>query len=671
MCGIFGLLATPDCGVDAKHLQSITTDIFAWSETRGKDASGALVVLPNEINILKSAFRVKDLIQKKAFQKVLSDAVKHYSIGSSFVVMGHTRMVTNGSALVAHNNQPVVKGPYCLLHNGIIVNDNELWESQSLPQRDYEVDTEVFGALLISLHESGLSLLESVHGAFKQIKGGNTIATLHKNHNELVVATTNGSLYFWQNQSRNLTVFASERLIVERAIGKLAPNDHGGARHLHANHGLSVHLTNQNFCEFSLIDPLQPRAPELPASAVDRTLRFLEADTNPTVVHAPFVNELTEIEKLMARGLEKKPQFQRCSRCLLPSSFPYIAFNEQGQCQFCASFRLRKRLPVERLHQIAEEAKRHSPVDHCLVPISGGRDSCYGLHYITQELGLKPVAYTYDWGFVTDLARRNISRMCGALGVEHILVAADIRQKRENVRKNVSAWLEKPALGMIPLFMAGDKMFFYYASLLRKQMKLGPIMFSMNWLEQTGFKAGFAGVNELGSGEASTEGKTHGISGLNIAKLASYYAGQFLTNPGYINGSLPDTMLAFAAYYVKTKDYLSIFDYLPWDEQVIERTIIDGYDWETSPDTKSTWRIGDGTASFYNYVYQCVTGFSEHDTFRSNQIREGQISREQGLTLLEQENLPRPDSFKWYCDTVGIDALAALQRINRIPKRFN
>ena len=31
----------------------------------------------------------------------------------------------------------------------------------------------------------------------------------------------------------------------------------------------------------------------------------------------------------------------------------------------------------------------------------------------------------------------------------------------------------------------------------------------------------------------------------------------------------------------------------------------------------------DGTAGFYNYVYHTVAGFTEHDTFRSNQIREG------------------------------------------------
>jgi glucosamine--fructose-6-phosphate aminotransferase (isomerizing) len=64
------------------------------------------------------------------------------------------------------------------------------------------------------------------------------------------------------------------------------------------------------------------------------------------------------------------------------------------------------------------------------------------------------------------------------------------------------------------------------------------------------------------------------------------------------------------------------------------------YDWEKAPDTNTTWRIGDGTAAFYNYVYYTVTGFTEHDTFRSNQIREGDLNREEALALVEDENRP-------------------------------
>jgi hypothetical protein len=196
-------------------------------------------------------------------------------------------------------------------------------------------------------------------------------------------------------------------------------------------------------------------------------------------------------------------------------------------------------------------------------------------------------------------------------------------------------------------------------------MNLNAIFFSMNWLERTGFKTGFAGVSDAGS-----HAKTHGLTPLNQIKLLGHYGMSFLANPRYLNGSLLDTLFGFASFYLKTKDFSQIFDYLGWDQKVIESCLLNEYAWETSPDTTSTWRIGDGTAPFYNYIYLTVAGFSEHDTFRSNQIREGLIDRESALKVIEEENRPRPESFKWYCDTIGIDAIEAIKVINRIPKLY-
>ena len=109
-------------------------------------------------------------------------------------------------------------------------------------------------------------------------------------------------------------------------------------------------------------------------------------------------------------------------------------------------------------------------------------------------MGMNPITYTYDWGMVTDLARRNIARMCGRLGVENIIVSADIRKKRNNIKKNVIAWLKNPNLGIIPLFMAGDKQFFYYVNKIKKQTGIDLNIWMPNALEETSFKYGFCGI---------------------------------------------------------------------------------------------------------------------------------------------------------------------------------
>lgn len=56
------------------------------------------------------------------------------------------------------------------------------------------------------------------------------------------------------------------------------------------------------------------------------------------------------------------------------------------------------------------------------------------MHLIVNELKMKPVTYTYDWGMVTDLGRRNISRVCAKFGVENIIVAADISKRKTFVK---------------------------------------------------------------------------------------------------------------------------------------------------------------------------------------------------------------------------------------------
>ena len=98
--------------------------------------------------------------------------------------------------------------------------------------------------------------------------------------------------------------------------------------------------------------------------------------------------------------------------------------------------------------------------------------------------------------------------------------------------------------------------------------------------------------------------------------------------------------------------------------------MIEEYGWERPNDTCLTWRIDDGTSAFYNYIYMTVAGFTENDTFRSCQIREGIISREKALRLTGEENRPRIATIEWYARTVGFDCDQAVRIINTIPKLY-
>ncbi|WP_222936227.1 hypothetical protein [Pseudomonas gessardii] len=360
------------------------------------------------------------------------------------------------------------------------------------------------------------------------------------------------------------------------------------------------------------------------------------------------------------------PELRRCTKCILPETMPYITFDASGVCNYCTTYKLRNvPKPKQEIFDLVAPYRRNGALD-CIVPFSGGRDSCYGLHLIVKELGMNPVTYTYDWGMVTDLGRRNISRMCAELGVENIIIADDIDKKRNNIAVNLKAWLKSPHLGMISILTAGDKHFFRHVETVKRQTGIGLNLWGVNPLEVTHFKAGFLGI------PPDFDEKRVYMHGWQ--KQVEYQSLRFkamLKSPGYFNSSLWDTLSGeYYRSFTEKKDYYHIFDYWSWDEKTIDDTLIGEYDWETAVDTSTTWRIGDGTAAFYNYIYYTVAGFSEHDTFRSNQIREGVMTRERALELVQDENQPRYQNIRWYLDALGMDFSDVIKTVNSIPKLY-
>ncbi len=388
--------------------------------------------------------------------------------------------------------------------------------------------------------------------------------------------------------------------------------------------------------------------------------------------YSPQIVTAQDDPSLLTRHLPYVQALKRCTRCVLPETYPYITFDENGVCNHCRHHRPIPTLGAEALREKIAPSRRGDGRPDCLVAVSGGRDSTFGLHYVKNVLGMNPIAYTYDWGMVTDLARRNISRICGRLGVEHLLVSADINRKRDNIRKNVLAWLRRPDLGVIPLFMAGDKTFFYYAKKVQKQTGVDLVIWcSGSGLESAHFKWLLGGVRRRVTDEGGQVDAARAARAFKL-RLFAHYGRKFLANPAYLNSSIWDTLFGYYAYYLLPRDFVYLYNYLPWDEQEILDVLIGEYGWEVSPDTKQTWRIGDGTASFYNYIYHTAAGFCENDTFRSEQIRRGKLTRDEALALLEEENRPRYESIKWYLSIIGLGDRfnRIIETINAMPKRY-
>lgn len=604
MCGIFG--STAPLGLSKKS----ATTLIKHAEQRGRDSSGLVIHNRGNYTAYKADFTIEKL-------------VKRISLNNIDTFIGHSRLITNGTS----DNQPVVRDGIAVVHNGIIVNHETLWLYTN-KNRELIVDSEIIPALISDQLESGFSLETAANYILQVAEGVVACAALAPKLGKLVLFSNNGSLYAGQKSGG--IVFSSEEYPLKQ---------------INAN---SIH---------------QVRAAEV----FDVTQEANEIDIkewkNRSIDLVPGFNLSSSEEKLL---VYPQPNFMRCTKCILPETMPFISFNGDGVCNYCINYKSRNEpRPKEELFALVEPYRRQLG-DEVIVPFSGGRDSCYGLHLIVNELGLKPVTYTYDWGMVTDLGRRNISRMSAALGVENIIIAPDITKKRDYIRRNLNAWLKSPHLGMLSVLTAGDKHFFRHVETVKKQTGIDLNLWGINPLEVTHFKSGFLGVPP-----DFAEERVYAHGAMKQLRYQKLRFGAMMKSPGYFNRSLWDTLSGeYYRSFTQKSDYFHIFDYWRWDEKEIDETLLSEYDWERAPDTTTTWRIGDGTAAFYNYAYYTVAGFTEHDTFRSNQIREGDLTREEALRLVAVENTPRYPNLKWYLDVVGVDYKETVNVINNIPRLY-
>ncbi|MBI5117999.1 hypothetical protein HZA56_16105 [Candidatus Poribacteria bacterium] len=649
MCGIFGVVAGEGCVLPKQSLTDILEFLFLRSEFRGKEASGLAFYAGGEVDVHKCSMRAAKMLRNREFQSFLDSCLKSvYSDDAAparpFASLGHSRLVTNGIEILDRNNQPVLADASLGVHNGIVVNVDELWQHHPELVRKAEVDTEIIYSLIDKYRSLYGSEEDALRAAFAEIAGSASIAYFHEGAEELCLATNTGSLYICRNVGAGVFLFASEgyslRLLAKQEfIKELGAS--AEIRNVHAGHGVAVDIRSCVDRGFSLLRPLpglkKPAAESKPGG------RSFGA-------------------KVRAR---ERVNLRRCTRCVLPETFPFIEFDDKGVCSVCNQYERKTLYGRQAIEQAVEKYRSKNGEPDCLVAFSGGRDSAYGLHYIKKELGMNPIAFTYDWGLVSDLARRNQARMCAKLGVEHIIRSPDVRAKRRYVRQNLNAWLHRPDLGMIPLLSAGDKQFYHYGRQLLKETGIRLTFFCADDMERTEFKTGFCGVREN-----QHRMRLSAYSWKNKLAFLFYYMKQYTLNPRYLNSSLLDTLLSYYSTYVAKDDFLYLYHYIPWDEKTIVTTLMEEYGWEIDPESKSTWRIDDAYIPFHNYIYYTVAGFSEHDTFRSNQIRAGVITREEALAIVERDNQPRIGALRDYASRIGINLEEVMLVVNSIPKLY-
>ena len=646
MCGIFGISKKELTPINFDNIIKDIENYVNSSQKRGSDTFGLSFKLDDEIILYKANEKPLSSIKRKNYIEFLYKFLKP-KIDKNLLMIGQTRLVTNGSKFSYFNNQPLQTKNIIGIHNGIFTNleEENLEKTKNFESYDVKSDSLIFFENISKL-SSNENFLKDFFNYLKNIIGNFSIAFYLQNENKIFISSNCGSLFYYYDNE--IFTFASEKEFIidylrnSNLINKKDINEEKIKKCL--NEIVIFDLDNQELKDFDLKGEFK--------------------DLNVNIDYKKKLN----VQNNFNYEQNKLKNLNRCSKCILPETYPFIKFNSKNVCNYCENYEKQNFFGEEKLFKFLESYRSKNGEPDCLVGLSGGRDSTYGLHLLKTKYKMNPIAYTFDWGLTTDVSRINAAKVCGKLGVEHIIRSADIEKKREYVKKNLFSWLKRPHLGMLPIIQVGDKGFYDHGRKLSKKLNLDLVVHCTGYqLEQREFFLGFAGIKQ----KLKNNQRMYSYDFFNKLKMLYWYSLQFILNPYYINSALIDNFDGFLASFVRKDDFLHLYNYEPWNEKLMTKILNEEYNWTDDISYgKNQWRMGDGQTAFNNFVYFTLAGFSEYDNFRSNQIREGLITRSEAIKLCDEDNKIKYDTLKNFSDVIGFNLDNVLSKISSLDKLY-
>jgi len=178
MCGIVGYIGDKDC-------VSILIEGLLKLEYRGYDSAGVAVLNRDsgQIEVRRCQGKIK----------VLSRLLEENPV-SSTIGIGHTRWATHGKPS-EENAHPHKAGKIAVVHNGIIENYLTLKSFLEEKGRIFtsQTDTEVAAHLVDYYLNQGLSHIDAIQKALKDIRGAFALVFINEDYPDLLVAARNES----------------------------------------------------------------------------------------------------------------------------------------------------------------------------------------------------------------------------------------------------------------------------------------------------------------------------------------------------------------------------------------------------------------------------------------------------------------------------------------------
>jgi N-acetyl sugar amidotransferase len=339
-----------------------------------------------------------------------------------------------------------------------------------------------------------------------------------------------------------------------------------------------------------------------------------------------------------------------CTRCCYPmAAATPIVLDEQRICSGCRTYEEQDGIDWEAKERLFRELcndyrSRSGRNYDCLIPVSGGKDSFYQIHLVKVVYGMRPLLVTYNENNETEVGKRNIQRMKEVFGCDYFNFTPSISVlKRMNLvgfRKmgdpcmhshlGINSVPQQVAVRYgIPLIIWGEHGF----------MELGGMYWYKDMVEYT---ARFR--------------KEHLLRGYD------WY--DFVGEEGLVENDLLWAMYPDDAEIARVGlrgIYLS--NYFGWRHNKQFKFVIEKYGLELYPvPFDRTHRRESHLNNFHDngvhdYMKYVKFGYGRCTDHVCRDIRNGVMTRKEGIDLIRQHDHVVPGDVKTWCEYVGIDRL--------------
>lgn len=205
MCCLWGIIDYGD-HLSRRQKSRLLTVLATESQARGTDATGVAYNSAGALHIFKRP------VEPRKFHPIIPRDAQ--------VLMGHTRMTTQGSEKKNHNNHPFLGEldgeSFALAHNGVLHNDFALKHTHHLPTTKIETDSYV-GVQLIEKQRT-LSP-DSLKFMAEQVEGSFVFTTLDED-NTISFVKGDNPLSIHHFPQLGLYLYASTEEILSKVIGR-------------------------------------------------------------------------------------------------------------------------------------------------------------------------------------------------------------------------------------------------------------------------------------------------------------------------------------------------------------------------------------------------------------------------------------------------------------------